>query len=78
VLQVLPSAYKHGLDREDIEHGWRNAIRIVQLEYAGDTQLMIIGPSRSGALLELIAVPAHAPERIIHADRLRPKYYDWL
>ena len=29
-------------------------------------------------LLELVAVPATEPTRIIHADRLRPKFYDYL
>lgn len=38
----------------------------------------MIGPDISGAMLELVAVPADAPTRIIHADRLRPKFYDYL
>jgi hypothetical protein len=29
-------------------------------------------------LLELVAVPVDSPTRIIHADRLRPKFYDYL
>jgi hypothetical protein len=29
-------------------------------------------------MLELIAVPATEPTMIIHADRLRPKFYDYL
>jgi len=31
-----------------------------------------------GALLELVAVPVAEPLRIIHADNLRPKFYDYL
>ena len=38
----------------------------------------MIGPDTSGTMLELVAVPAGAPTRIIHADRLRPKFYDYL
>lgn len=36
------------------------------LEYKGEAQMLVIGPFRSGALLELI-IPVD-PQRIIHAD----------
>jgi hypothetical protein len=39
---------------------------------------LVIGPSASGTLLELVAVPVVGPTRIIHADNLRPKFYDYL
>jgi hypothetical protein len=29
-------------------------------------------------MLEPVAVPADMPTRILHADRLRPKFYDFL
>lgn len=32
----------------------------------------MIGPDPAGNLIELVAVPADAPTRIVHADRLRP------
>ena len=38
----------------------------------------MIGADRHGRLLELVAVPAGEPTRIIHADLLRPKFYDYL
>jgi hypothetical protein len=38
---------------------------------------LVIGPSQSGVLLEL-CVPIDPPQRIIHADRLRPKFYKYL
>ncbi|GAA5166767.1 hypothetical protein GCM10023341_25250 [Ornithinimicrobium tianjinense] len=53
-------------------------MRLVEYEYLGEDRLLVIGPDRHGRLLELVAVPAHAPVRIIHADRLRPKFYDYL
>ncbi|NIH71252.1 hypothetical protein FHX35_000922 [Auritidibacter ignavus] len=28
--------------------------------------------------MEVVAVPAQTPLRIIHADALRPKFYDYL
>ena len=77
-MRVLASARKHGVDTDDIEHAWENAVRLVEYEYEGESRLLVIGPDRSGALLELVAVPGDGPTRIIHADRLRAKFYDYL
>ncbi len=72
------SAFRHGIDEADIRHAWRHAIRLVEYEYDGQERLLAIGPDEHGAMLELVAVPADAPQRIIHADRLRPSRYDYL
>lgn len=77
-MEVRGSARKHGIDDGDIEHAWVNAIRLVEYEYDGDDRLLVIGPDQHGRLLELVAVPAGEPTRIIHADLLRPKFYDYL
>ena len=69
---------KHGIDAADIEHAWTNAIRLVEYEYDGEDRLLVIGPDQHGRMLELVAVPAAQPTRIIHADRLRPKFFDYL
>ena len=77
-MEVRGSARKHGIDDADIEHAWVNAIRLVEYEYKGEDRLLVIGPDQHGRLLELVAVPAGEPTRIIHADLLRPKFYDYL
>lgn len=77
-MELRPSAYKHGKSKEDIEHAFRNALRIVPYEYHGEERLLIIGPARNGSLLGLVAVPAEDPDRIIHADDLYPAHYDYL
>ncbi len=77
-MRILPSARKHGMPDADILHAWDYAIRLVQHEYLGKEILLAIGPDRSGALLELVLLPPDDPERIIHADRLRPSRYDAL
>lgn len=77
-MEVGRSASKHGLSTADILHAWTNALRLVEYEYAGEDRLLVIGPDRHGRLLELVAVPATTPTRIIHADLLRPKFYDYL
>ena len=77
-MEILPSARKHGINDADSRHAWANAIRLIEYEYRGEERLLVIGPDRHGHLLELVAVPADQPVRIIHSDRLRPKFYDYL
>jgi hypothetical protein len=57
-------------------HAYRNALRYVELEHHGEVQLLVIGPDPTGRLLELV-VPADEPPRIIHADVLRPNFYNY-
>ena len=77
-MEIRGSARKHGITDAEIEHAWENAIRLVEYEYDGEERLLVIGADQHGRLLELVAVPAGGPTRIIHADRLRPKFYDYL
>lgn len=77
-MRILGSAGKHGIEDADIQHAWFNAIRLVEYDCNGNERLLVIGADRSGRLLELVAVPAGALTRIIHADLLRSKFYDYL
>ena len=77
-MQILGSAQKHGVKDADIQHAWLNAIRLVEYDYEGEERLLVIGADRNGRLMELVAVPAGTPTRIIHADLLRPKFHDYL
>jgi hypothetical protein len=77
-VEFAESARKHGIDEADILHALRNIIRYWEMEYDGELRIFIIGADRAGTLLELVAVPASEPQRIIHADRLRSKFYDYL
>lgn len=72
------SAHRHGVDDADILHAWANAMRLVEYDYRGEDRLLVIGPDRHGRLLEIVAVPAAEPTRIIHADALRPKFDEYL
>jgi hypothetical protein len=76
-VEVRGSAHNHDLTDEAILHAWRNALRYVELEYKGELQTLVIGPDQTGRLVELI-IPNNEPERIIHADVLRPKFYRYL
>ncbi|MBT2269057.1 hypothetical protein [Rhodococcus erythropolis] len=77
-MEITNSAYKHHFVDADILHAFENAVRYVEFEYDGEERLLVIGPDRAGRLMELVAVPAGVPNRIIHADRLRAKFYDYL
>lgn len=77
-MEITGSARKHGIADADILHAWDHALRIVPQEYDNETRLLVLGPSRDGALLELVVVEADRPTRVIHADRMRPKFLDYL
>lgn len=77
-MEIADSARKHAISDDSILHAWENAIKLAEFEYDGEERLFVIGPDPSGNLLELVAVPGLQPTRIIHADRLRPKFYDAL
>lgn len=71
-------AFRHGIAEADILHAFRIAVRLVEVEQHGEERLIVIGPDRAGNWLELVAVPAEDADRIIHADRLRPMFYEFL
>jgi hypothetical protein len=62
-VRVTQSAFRHGIDEADILHAYRNALRYVEFEQHGEERLIVIGPDRSGRLLELVAMPAHDATR---------------
>ena len=71
-VEVHPSAHKHGIADEDIEHAMRHALAIN--DQADDTRLYL-GPSRSADLLEVVTIVRDdGSELAIHAMKMRPKY----
>ena len=72
-VDVSPSASKHGVALDDIEHAARNAAASEDLD---DDLRLYLGPARSGALLEVISVVRgdNRPELVIHAMAIRAKY----
>lgn len=72
------SARKHGVDDADILHAIRHPLRYIEQEYDGELRRLVIGADRAGRPLEIVVVPADEPQRVIHADWLRPKFYEYL
>lgn len=72
MVEIHPSARKHGISDGDILHAVKNALAIGD---RADRRRLYLGPSRSGALLEVVAVlDADDSERVIHAMKMRAKY----
>lgn len=69
-LEIASSAYRHGIDKQDILHAYRNAFRAFQQDEA----VMCIGADRSGRMLEVLVVTHHRRRRIVHAMSARAKY----
>jgi hypothetical protein len=71
-LEIHPSARKHGIADEDIEHAVANAMSIDDQE--DDTRLYL-GPARSADLLEVVTIVRDDGSQLaIHAMKMRPKY----
>ncbi len=72
-MEIHPSALKHGVPVEDVEHAVRNAMVTEDLD---DDLRLYLGPSRSGSLLEVIVVVrgGDRPALAIHAMPMRGKY----
>lgn len=71
-MEIHPSARKHGVADEDIEHAIRNAMTIEDLD---DDLQLYLGPARGGDLLEVVTLVRNKlPELAIHAMRMRSKY----
>lgn len=71
-MEIHPSARKHGIADEDIEHATAQAMAI---EDQDDDTRLYIGPSRSADLLEVVTIVRDdGSELAIHAMQMRPKY----
>ncbi len=77
-MEIRKSARKHGITTDEIRHALDHALRLIEFEYDGEDRLLVIGDNGPGTLLELVLVPAADPDRVIHADRLRPSLFEYL
>ena len=68
---LAPSAHRHGIDEDDTLHAFRNPIRAIDLD---DGLTMLIGPDRSGALLEVGVVDSEDGPVIVHSMFARPGF----
>jgi hypothetical protein len=72
LVDIHPSARKHGIADADIEHAITHAMTI---EDQDDTTRLYLGPARSAALVEVVTIIRDdGSELAIHAMAMRPKY----
>jgi hypothetical protein len=71
-MEIHPSARRHGIADEDIEHAVTNAMAIDDQD--DDTRLYL-GPARNADMLEVVTIVRDdGSELAIHAMKMRPKY----
>lgn len=74
-IEILRSAYKHGVTREQILAVLRLPYRIARI---GDDTVLTIGGDESGRLFEVITIGIETYPRVIHAMPLRAKFTKYL
>jgi hypothetical protein len=69
-VEIHRSARRHGVADKDIDHAYRQAVTWVEL---GDDPpgYLVLGPDRSGSLLELVVIKTAVGDMAIHAMALR-------
>ena len=71
-VEIHPSARKHGISDEDVEHAAEHAMTI---EDQDDDTRLYLGPARSAGLLEVVTIVRDdGSELAIHAMAMRAKY----
>lgn len=68
-VDIWASAYRHGVSEDDIRHALRNRVKTM---LTPQEMVMIIGPTQSGAMLEIGIGRSGA---VVHAMPARPKYW---
>ena len=71
-MDVAASARKHGIDRADMLHALRHHGQSFETDDPDVT--LYVGPSRTGAMLEVVVVDNEVRCAIIHAMAARPKF----
>jgi len=67
---ISASALRHGVLDADLLHAYAHPIRVFQM----DDLTMIIGSTRTGALIEVGVVSTESCDVIVHAMLARPKF----
>ena len=73
LVDVAASARKHGIDPADMLHALRHHGQAFDTDDPDVT--LYVGPSRTGALLEVAIVDTEDRHAVIHAMAARPKFW---
>lgn len=72
-MEVLGSAFRHGVVDEDIQHALRGALAVDEIG-EDPRRYLVLGPDRAGNLVELIVLDRPQGPAVIHAMTMRSKY----
>ena len=72
-MEILRSAFRHGILAEDIHHALRNALTVDEIG-EDPTRYLVLGPDRAGRLLELVVMDRPQGPAVIHAMGMRSQY----
>ncbi|HWH10199.1 MAG TPA: hypothetical protein VG165_03665 [Solirubrobacteraceae bacterium] len=72
-MEILHSAYRHGVDAEDIQHALRNAA-VIEAIAEDPTRYLVLGPGQAANFLELVVLDRPTGPAVIHAMQMRLKY----
>jgi len=72
-VEVLPSALRHGVDPEDIQHALVHALAVDEIG-EDPFRYLVLGPDRAANLLELVVLDRPNGPAVIHAMPMRDKY----
>jgi hypothetical protein len=80
MVRIHASASRHEVHDDDIAHAYARPVAVIDLDPdAEPPKILVIGPDRSGNLLELIALVVDDDDLlVIHAMALRPIFYRYL
>lgn len=73
-FEIAGSARQHGVADEDVRHAARMALR--EVDQGG--RVFLIGPDRTGQLLEVVVLDPDGEPVGIHAMSLRTKFFNLL
>jgi hypothetical protein len=76
-VQVLRSAFRHGVGEEDIQHVVRGALAVDEIG-EDPTRYLVLGPDRAGNLLELVVLDRPQGPAVIPAMAMRRQYQKLL
>ncbi len=76
-MEVLRSAFRHGIDDEDIQQALRNALLVEEVD-DNPTRYLVLGPDRAGNPLGLVGLDRPQGPAVIHAMPIRAKYHALL
>lgn len=72
-VDILPSALRHGIESDEIQHALRNAL-VVEEVGEDPTRYLVLGVDSAVRLLELVVMDRPAGPAVIHAMPMRAKY----